>query len=92
MLIHQGAGGFVLLLTACSEVMDSKYKISVYGFGFAGSADYSELQKALGDYLPLLLGLTFTGNVCVYTRMCVCVCVCVCVAPRPQNSQFLQIL
>jgi len=52
--------------TACAEAMDSKYKISVYGFGFAGSADYSELQKALGDYLPLLLGLTFTGNVCVY--------------------------
>ncbi len=51
--------------TACAEAMDSKYKISVYGFGFAGSADYSELQKALGDYLPLLLGLTFTGNLCL---------------------------
>jgi hypothetical protein len=48
--------------TACAEAMDSKYKISVYGFGFAGSADYSELQKALGDYLPLLLGLTFTDE------------------------------
>jgi hypothetical protein len=58
------------------------YKISVYGFGFAGSADCSELQKALGDYLPLLLGLTFTGNVCVY----VCVCVCGTTTSKLQNS------
>jgi hypothetical protein len=70
--------------TACAEAMDSKYKISVYGFGFAGSADYSELQKALGDYLPLLLGLTFTGNVCVY------VCVCGTTTSKlPNSSNFV---
>jgi hypothetical protein len=64
--------------------MDSKYKISVYGFGFAGSADYSELQKALGDYLPLLLGLTFTGNVWLY------VCVCGTTTSKlPNSSNFV---
>ncbi len=69
---------------ACAEAMDSKYKISVYGFGFAGSADYSELQKALGDYLPLLLGLTFTGNVWLY------VCVCGTTTSKlPNSSNFV---
>jgi hypothetical protein len=59
-------------------------KLSKRRISQQGSADYSELQKALGDYLPLLLGLTFTGNVCVY------VCVCGTTTSKlPNSSNFV---
>ncbi|CAK9862384.1 unnamed protein product [Sphagnum jensenii] len=51
------AGGSYSMEESASVV---SAKLSKRRISQQGSADCSELQKALGDYLPLLLGLTFT--------------------------------